>query len=69
MRKHLVLTPRQYAEIVDVGLDAAYEDIRQGNIESIRIGKRKIKIPVAAIEKKFGLHPGELDDKIDAMEG
>ncbi len=69
MRKHIGVPPKQYAVIAGVGLDAAYEDIRQGNIESIRIGKRKIIIPVAAIERKFGLNPGDLDDKIDAMGG
>lgn len=69
MRKHIGVSPKKYALLAGVGLDAAYQDIHQGNIESIRIGKRKIIIPVPAIERKFGLDPGDLDDKIDAMGG
>jgi hypothetical protein len=67
MRKHAVITPRQYAAIAKVGLDAAYQDLRQCNIESIRVGKRKLKIPAVAVEKRFGLNPGDLDAIIDAM--
>jgi len=69
MRKYLSLTVKQYAHVLRCGLDAAYSDIREGNINSVTIGKRKIRIPAAAVEEKLALNPGDLDPIIDAMTG
>jgi hypothetical protein len=68
MRKYLSLSVRQYAHAMGCGVDAAYADIKEGGIESVKIGKRKIRITAAAAEKKLGVNPGDLDDKIDEME-
>jgi hypothetical protein len=59
------MSVKQYAEVIGVGLDAAYEDVRLGNIEVMRIGSRKIRIPVVTIEQRLGVAPGDLDDVID----
>ena len=69
MRKHLSLSPRQYAHVLGCGLDAVYSDIREGGINSVTIGKRKIRIPAAAVEAKLHLEPGDLDPILDAMKG
>ena len=61
MRKHLSLTVRQYAHVLQCGLYAAYTDVHRGNVDSVIIGKKKIRVPAAAVEKKLGLAPGELD--------
>lgn len=68
MRKHQSLTVRQYAHVLRCGLYAAYADIHRGNVDSVIIGKKKIRVPAAAVEKKLGLIPGELDAVIDTME-
>jgi len=67
MRRHLTISVREYAGVIGVGLDAAYEDVRLGNIDAIRVGSRKFRIPVANIEKRLGLEAGNLDDAIDAL--
>ena len=68
MRQHITIKVPQYARLINVGIDAAYEDIRQGNIDSIKVGQRKLRIPVAAVEARLGGNPGELDHLIDEME-
>ncbi len=67
MRKYLSLTVRQYSRVLRCGLDAAYSDIHLGNIDSVTVGKRKIRIPAAAVEKKLSLNPGDLDPILEAM--
>ncbi|MBT5299591.1 MAG: hypothetical protein HOH20_12915 [Rhodospirillaceae bacterium] len=67
MRRHITIKPWQWAKLNDCGIDAAYEDIRRGGIDSIRIGQRKIRIPVTAAEKRLGVGPGELDHLIDEI--
>jgi hypothetical protein len=68
MRKYLLLTVRQYAYVLRCGMFAAYSDIRQGNVDAVTIGKKKIRVPAIAVEKKLGLAPGELDVIIDTMD-
>ena len=49
----LVLTPIETARLLRIGRGTVYEQIRCGNIPSIRIGRR-ILIPRAALERLLG---------------
>ena len=64
-RKYVAVGVSVYSELIGTGTDAGYEDVKLGNIPSIIVGKRKINIPVVAIEQKYGLAPCELDPVID----
>ena len=46
----LVLTPVETAKLLRIGRATVYEQIRQGTIPSIRMG-RKILVPRRALEK------------------
>lgn len=46
----LVLTPVETAKLLRIGRATVYEQIRQGTIPSIRMG-RKILVPRKALEK------------------
>ena len=48
----LVLTPMETASLLRIGRGTVYEQIRCGNIPSIRMGRR-ILIPRAALLKKL----------------
>ena len=47
------LTIPQAARVLGIGLSAAYEAARTGELPTIRIGKR-ILVPTAALERKLG---------------
>jgi len=48
----LVLTPVETAKLLRIGRATVYEQIRQGTIPSIRLGRR-ILIPRAALMRKL----------------
>ena len=48
----LVLTPVETARLLRIGRATVYEQIRQGNIPSIRMGRR-ILVPRAALMRKL----------------
>lgn len=50
----IAITVDQLAEVLAVGRNAAYEAVRRGDIDSIRIGKL-IRIPTSSLRQKFGL--------------
>jgi excisionase family DNA binding protein len=50
--KRAVMTVKETAEVLGIGLNQAYEGIRSGQIPSLRIGKRII-VPRIAFEKKL----------------
>jgi excisionase family DNA binding protein len=50
--KRAVMTVRETAEALGIGINQAYEAIREGQIPSLRIGKRII-VPRVAFEKKL----------------
>jgi excisionase family DNA binding protein len=50
--KRAVMTVKETAEALGIGLNQAYEGIRSGQIPSLRIGKRII-VPRIAFEKKL----------------
>ena len=50
-----VLTPKEFFNYCGIGSRLGYELIRSGAIPSITLGKRKILIPRAAIERILGV--------------
>lgn len=48
----LAFTVEEAAEILGIGRNLAYEGVKNGDIPSIRIGKR-IVVPKAALKKKL----------------
>lgn len=48
-----LLTPKEVAEYFDVCMGTMYKMIRSGEIEAIRIGKRKWAIPRYLLYKKI----------------
>lgn len=50
----IAITVDQLAEVLAVGRNAAYEAVRRGDIDSIRIGKL-IRIPTSSLRQKLGL--------------
>ena len=51
----LVLTPVETAKLLRIGRATVYEQIRQGTIPSLRMG-RKILVPRKALEKLLDVH-------------
>ena len=51
--KRLTVNVEEFAQIVGIGRNTAYECVRRGVIPSIRLGRRII-IPVKAIERLIG---------------
>jgi excisionase family DNA binding protein len=49
-----VLTVKETADVLGIGLNQAYEAIRSGAIPSLKIGKRII-VPRVALEKKLAI--------------
>jgi excisionase family DNA binding protein len=52
MPQRMVLTVKETAKVLGLGLNQTYEAIRRGLIPSMRIGKRII-VPRAALHKKL----------------
>jgi len=44
-----VLTVEQYGAFLGVGRNQAYQSVRRGDVSSIRLGSRTIRIPKAAL--------------------
>jgi excisionase family DNA binding protein len=49
-------TVPETADILDIGLNAAYDAIKRGDIPSIRIGK-SLRVPTAALRAMLGIPP------------
>lgn len=60
----LALSIEQAAEALQVKRSALYEAVREGDIRSVRIG-RKIRVPRAAIAEFLGESIGDLDHTDD----
>jgi excisionase family DNA binding protein len=55
--RRLALTVEEVQRVLPLGRTAVYEAIASGKIPSIRFGRR-ILVPIAALEKVFGVEPG-----------
>tara|TARA_R100001079_G_C4405436_1_gene133236 strand:+ start:490 stop:786 length:297 start_codon:yes stop_codon:yes gene_type:complete len=65
-RRHLTTNvPCAGAILANASRGTAYELAKTGDLEVIRLGAKKV-VPVAWLEAKLGLRPGELDSRIDA---
>jgi excisionase family DNA binding protein len=61
MSEKLVLSVTEYAKLMNIGRDAAYTAVRNGDVPSVRVGNKIFRIPVAAVEQQLGLEPGKID--------
>jgi len=50
-----LITVSQAARLLGVSRNGAYEAVRRGDIESIKIGSKMIRIPTAPLRRKLGL--------------
>lgn len=50
MTEKAVLRVKELAAYLGIGLNSAYELVRQPGFPAIRIGKRKIIVPIEALE-------------------
>ena len=64
----LLLTPMECAEKLSLGRSRTYEMLASGELPSVRLGQRSIRIPVAALEtwiatrfNNSGANPAEAD--------
>ena len=48
-------TVGETAEVLDLGLNATYDAIKRGDIQSIRIGK-SIRVPTASLKAMLGIN-------------
>ena len=46
-----VLTVREAADVLGIGINQAYEAIKAGQIPNIRINEKRILVPRAALER------------------
>ena len=51
MAEKLVMTVEEAGEALGIGRNLAYELVRQGRIPTIRMGARRLVVPVAALNK------------------
>ena len=65
-RRYLTVNPEQAGKLLGVSRGSAYEAVRNGEIDSIEVGRLR-RVPVASLEAKLGLTKGELDEKIDGL--
>ena len=64
--RHLTTNvPCAGAILANASRGTAYELAKTGDLEVMRFGRKKV-VPVAWLEAKLGLKPGELDSRIDA---
>jgi excisionase family DNA binding protein len=50
-----LITVSQAARLLGVSRNGAYEAVRRGDIESIKIGSKIIRIPTAPLRRMLGL--------------
>src|SRR5680860_1538417 len=67
------LTVPEAANLVGLGLSAAYEAVRQGRIPAIRVSERRIVVPTAPLLKLLGIGTGSISGicvlDVDGEEG
>ena len=51
MTEKAVLRVKELSEYLGIGLNSAYELVRQPDFPAIRVGKRKIIVPIEALER------------------
>jgi excisionase family DNA binding protein len=49
--KSLAVKPEEAARMLGIGRNLMYEMIKSGDIQAIRLGERRLLVPVAALEK------------------
>lgn len=54
LSKPLITVP-DLAKILNVSRNGAYEVVRRGDVESIKIGPKVIRIPTAPLKRKLGI--------------
>lgn len=54
VRGRAVITPAEFSELFGQGIRQVYQAIHAGRIPSIRIGERKLVIPVPALLRLLG---------------
>jgi excisionase family DNA binding protein len=64
MNEKLVLSVTEYAKLMNIGRDAAYTAVRNGDVPAMRVGNKILRIPVAAVEQQLGLAPGKIDQML-----
>jgi excisionase family DNA binding protein len=55
----LTLTVEQAGQVLGIGRSTAYELVRTGEIESIRL-RRRIVVPIGALAELLGVSPAEV---------
>jgi excisionase family DNA binding protein len=51
----LSITVVEAGQVLGLSRDSAYEAVRRGDIESIKIGRKIIRIPTAPLRRKLGM--------------
>tara|TARA_Y100001963_G_C6740562_1_gene428729 strand:+ start:193 stop:492 length:300 start_codon:yes stop_codon:yes gene_type:complete len=65
-RRHLTTNvPCAGAILANASVVSSYRLAKKGDLDVIQLGGKKV-VPVAWLEVKLGLKPGELDSRIDA---
>ena len=54
LSKPLITVP-VLAKVLDVSRNGAYEAVRRGDIEDIKIGPKVIRVATAPLRRKFGM--------------
>lgn len=49
--RHMAVKPDEAAKMLGVGRSFIYAKIKSGEIQAIRLGERRLLVPVAALEK------------------
>lgn len=64
MQKSIAISPEEAFRRIGVSRSLGYKLIKNGTIPSVRLGERRLLIPVAALEKMFEVS-GESNNGLD----